>query len=114
MASDPAPITKYPVGLLAVLVLLILVGTVGTTASLLTARGQSAATKADVERNAELVRQVQRLEEEAARENAEHRHRNELLHSCLVDLALALADPKRDRTKPIVNPCPAPLVSHHP
>ncbi len=38
----------------------------------------------------------------------EHRIANQADHDCLLQLALLLSDPKRDRTQIVVNPCPQP------
>jgi hypothetical protein len=98
-----------PWGLILGLTIAATAGLLSLPLQVLTFQGLNAASKADLERNARLVEQVRMLEEQGNADVREHRERNELLHSCIVDLALSLADPKRDRTKPIMNPCPPPI-----
>ena len=97
--------------ILSLLLLAAFLAATSAAAGILAARTTTAASQADVERNRRLVEQVKQLEEAGNQDVHEHRIRNEQLHACIVDLALMLADPKRDRTKPIDNPCPTQLES---
>lgn len=92
------------VSVAALIGLLALVATIG---SALQQRGD---TRQSIEKNRELLESVRRLEEITAASVDDHRNRNEILHACIVDLALSLADPGRDRSKPIANPCPEALT----
>lgn len=60
--TAPRPAPTVPVRLLVILVVSMLIGAVGTTASVVTARGQSTASRADVLRNREVVEAVRRLQ----------------------------------------------------
>lgn len=101
---------RRPWGLIVALILAATAGVLSLPLQVATFRNLDAATGADIARNARLVEQVRLLEETGNADVREHRVRNEELHACIVDLALALANPRRDRTKPIPNPCPTPLT----
>ncbi len=55
-----------------------------------------------------LVVQNNRLVVSEERNVQEHRIANQADHDCLLQLALLLSDPKRDRAQVVVNPCPQP------
>jgi hypothetical protein len=93
--------------------LLIVVLIFGAAAAMATVPLQVAALKqggiasaGDVARNGEVLERLERLEELSAEDVAEHRVANQRDHDCLIALALLLADPERDRTVRIVDPCP--------
>lgn len=68
-------------------------------------------TQATAQSNAELLLRIEQLEV-ANRDNViEHRERNQSDHDCLLQLALELSDPTRDRSLPLPLPeCAAHLV----
>jgi hypothetical protein len=91
---------RYRLGLTLGVVMFVFAAALGTIL---------ASTIVGQQRDQRLLERIAELEERNREDVLEHRDRNEQLHSCIVDLALALADPKRDRTKPLANPCPEPV-----
>lgn len=98
--------------LLFLLVVLLVLGSIGTTASILTARGQQNATRDDVERNRELLQRVADLEAMNGMETEEHRRRNELLHAdicrLIYDVVITVPTLKDQGIKPCAPPLLAP------
>lgn len=91
------------VSVAAIVGLLALVATIG---SALQQRGD---TQAQIQRNTQLIESVRRLEEITADSVDDHRHRNEVLHGCIVDLIMAIVNTERPAGEPIGNPCPDEL-----
>lgn len=97
-----------PRWLLPVLALLILLGAMSVTITVATARDADVARRSDLQRTEQLVRQVERLTQERARDAKAHRERNELLHHELCEVLVDIARQVRLTPKP----CPSPLPPH--
>lgn len=87
---------RIPVGLLLLVALAALFGLTSTVASVQTSKQTASARKVDVDRNARLIAEVG--DALAAKED---RH-----YACLVKLGRSLADPHRDPTIAVPDPCP--------
>lgn len=98
-------------GLMALLSVLVLLGAIGTTASVLTARGQQAATREDVEQNRMLLQRVADLERLNGVETEEHRMRNELLHADLCRLVYAAITAAPTLREAGIRPCTPPILA---
>ncbi len=95
---------RKPWGLIVALLIAATAGLLSLPLQVLTFRTIDAASRQDIEENRRLVEQVKALEEIGIRDVAEHREANQADHDCIVSLALLLADPARDRTKPVTLP----------
>lgn len=99
-----------PWGLILALTLAATAGILSLPLQVLTFRNLDAASKADIDRNAQLVQQVRELEEVGNRDVMEHRVRNEQLHADLCRIVLEVAT----AAEIAVTPCASPLVDVHP
>ncbi len=97
--SDPRPW-----GLISGLAIAAIAGLLAIPLQVLTYRSVAAASQEDLLRNERLIQQVKTLEEVGNAEVAEHRDANQRDHNCIVQLALLLASPERDRTQAVVPP----------
>lgn len=86
--------TQMFVVVIAMLALL-LVAAVGATFSALQAK--------------QVASQVEKSQVQRAQYVEDHRIRNELLHSCLVELVFAIITTSREERAQLTNPCPEPI-----
>jgi predicted nucleotidyltransferase len=57
------------------------------------------------EDRAQLLERIAEIQQESAEQVAEHREHNQRDHDCIIELALALSDPERDRTRRVEFQC---------
>ena len=106
MVAEPTPARRVPTSIIILIAVGLFLATATFAVSVVSARTASGARAADILANKQLLERIAELEEQAGRENLEHRQRNEDLHSCIVDLILEIIRSDRESLADIVDPCP--------